>query len=167
MWTRGAREQTDVYSDICIPRPCHTGLHLTHRHCTSMICCACAEIHKGCKNLMPAVACVFTQTPRVLRAQARMGYLETHTDQTCGFVQKLRVWVTPFHARTHVHTCFFTESTHMHFFWTVTGLKELGFNSLEEVQRQTLKTLLFPIILTRRGKAGDSSQSRGDRRRSS
>lgn len=62
---------------------------------------------------------------------------------------------------------FFTESTHMHFFGggTVTGLKGLGFNSLEEVQRQTLKMSLFPIILTR--KAGDSGQSRGDTGRSS
>lgn len=96
-----------------------------------------------------------------------MGYLEMHTDQTCGFVQKPRVWVTPFRARTHVHTVS-SQRAHTCIFLgggTVTGLKGLGFNSLEEVQRQTLKMSLFPIILTR--KAGDSGQSRGDTGRSS
>lgn len=105
------------------------------------------------KNLMPAVACEFTQTPRILIAQALRGYLETHTDQNCGFVQKPGIWVTPFCARTPVHTHIFTKSTHMHFSWTLTGLKGLGFNSPREGQRQSWRKPLILIVLAgKRGK---------------
>lgn len=100
-------------------------------------------------------------TPTHLTAQAGTDCSEMHTDQTCRFVQKLRVCPHPlFCARILVCTYLFMKSTHMYFSWTLTGLKEPDW--LIPWRKGRDRTPLILIILAGKRIKNRSGQSRGD-----